>query len=88
MILQVVRGAPGDSIDALRALPRGFCEFGADEMSEFARVCKDAGLEELFLTSMKIYRPAEGSAEGSQGKGERGEGARGTKGGRARRKKR
>ncbi|RLN95114.1 hypothetical protein BBJ28_00000120 [Nothophytophthora sp. Chile5] len=47
----------GDSrgLDALRRLPRGFQEFPEDGMSSLAAGCRAAGLEELFLTTMKIY---------------------------------
>ncbi|KAE9033535.1 hypothetical protein PR003_g8707 [Phytophthora rubi] len=51
----------GDSkgLDELRRLPRGFREFPEDGMSDLASACRDAGLEELFLTTMKIYGRSE-----------------------------
>ncbi|RLN37871.1 hypothetical protein BBJ28_00000488 [Nothophytophthora sp. Chile5] len=49
--------AEGDArgLDALRRLPRGFQEFPESGMSSLAAECRAAGLEELFLTTMKIY---------------------------------
>ena len=63
----VERGAPGTDLDALRKLPRGFQELGQDGMSELARRCREAGLEQLFLTSMKIYG---GAKKGDGGDGD------------------
>ncbi|KAL7451635.1 hypothetical protein ACHAWC_003460, partial [Mediolabrus comicus] len=60
----VVRGeeqVPINSIDELeqaRVLPKKMYEVG-DKMSDIAELCKEAGLEELFLTSMKIYSKKE-----------------------------
>lgn len=60
----VVRGeeqVPVTSIDELeeaRVLPKKMHEIG-DKMSDIAELCKEAGLEELFLTSMKIYSKKE-----------------------------
>uniref|UniRef100_K3WQG3 RWD domain-containing protein n=1 Tax=Globisporangium ultimum (strain ATCC 200006 / CBS 805.95 / DAOM BR144) TaxID=431595 RepID=K3WQG3_GLOUD len=57
----VVRGeqtetcAQGETIDVMRRLPRGFQEFPETGMSALAAACRDAGVEELFLTTMKIY---------------------------------
>jgi len=51
---QIVDGQQGQSIDDLRALPRGFEEFGTDGVSEFAARCRQHGLEELFLICMKM----------------------------------
>ncbi|KAF1332145.1 Major facilitator superfamily, partial [Globisporangium splendens] len=45
----------GETIDAMRRLPRGFQEFPETGMSALAAACRDAGVEELFLTTMKIY---------------------------------
>uniref|UniRef100_A0A7S1YPA5 Small nuclear ribonucleoprotein Prp3 C-terminal domain-containing protein n=1 Tax=Ditylum brightwellii TaxID=49249 RepID=A0A7S1YPA5_9STRA len=39
-----------------RKLPMKFEELDQDQMSTLAGLCRDAGLENLFLTSMKIYR--------------------------------
>ena len=52
---QAQAGSGEAGIDGLRRLPRGFQELGKDQMSEMAQKCREAGLEELFLTSMKIY---------------------------------
>eukprot|EP00736_Rhodelphis_marinus_P011789 Rmarinus@m.9726 len=59
--LMVVRGeqqhkcGPGETIDSLRVLHRGFEELDDGGMSTLAQRCREAGLEDLFLTSMKIY---------------------------------
>ncbi|KAJ0398069.1 hypothetical protein ATCC90586_009644 [Pythium insidiosum] len=45
-----------DELDALRRLPRSFPEFSESSMSEAAALCRDVGVEELFLSVMKIYR--------------------------------
>ncbi|POM72087.1 Hypothetical protein PHPALM_11258 [Phytophthora palmivora] len=42
-------------LDKLRRLPRNFHEFPENGMSDLAAACRTAGLEELFLTTMKIY---------------------------------
>merc|ERR1712110_1233591 len=60
---QTVEGRPGQHIDDLRALPMGFEEFGTNGMSEFAARCRHCGLEELFMTCMKMY--VTGDASGS-----------------------
>lgn len=60
----VVRGeeqVPVTSIEELtqaRVLPKKMHEIG-DKMSDIAELCKEAGLEDLFLTSMKIYSKKE-----------------------------
>ncbi|QDZ20835.1 hypothetical protein HOP50_04g33560 [Chloropicon primus] len=48
-----VEAGDGETLDSLRRLPAGFCEFQQDEMHLFAGTLKDAGLEDLFRTSMK-----------------------------------
>lgn len=48
-----VRGREGQTVDDMRKLPSGFCEFGQEEAHLFAKTLKDAGLEDLFKTSMK-----------------------------------
>lgn len=48
-----VRGREGQTVDDMRKLPSGFCEFGQEEAHLFAKTLKDAGLEDLFRTSMK-----------------------------------
>ena len=44
----------GETVDSLRKVPAQFMELGEDEMPQLARHCREAGLELLFLTSMKI----------------------------------
>ena len=44
------------SIDQMRKMHYGFEELDCNGMSELAGRCRKAGLEELFLTGMKIYR--------------------------------
>ncbi|KAF4710120.1 hypothetical protein FOZ63_010735, partial [Perkinsus olseni] len=46
---------PGKSLEDMRALPLSFTEYGWDDMDKVAARCREAGLEELFLTCMKIY---------------------------------
>ncbi|EER09820.1 conserved hypothetical protein [Perkinsus marinus ATCC 50983] len=46
---------PGKCLDDMRALPLSFTEYGWDDMDKVAARCREAGLEELFLTCMKIY---------------------------------
>lgn len=46
----------GISIDQMRKMHYGFEELDCNGMSELAERCRKAGLEELFLTGMKIYR--------------------------------
>ena len=62
---QTVSGDPGSSIDDLRVLPRGFEELGAasDAMTRLAERCQEAGLDDLFMTSMKVYRSTGSSDE-------------------------
>ena len=45
----------GDLLDGTRKLPKSFHEFGETQMSELATACRECGLEELFLATMKIY---------------------------------
>ncbi|KAF4678034.1 hypothetical protein FOL47_006986 [Perkinsus chesapeaki] len=46
----------GKTLNDMRALPIEFTQYKVDEVSEIAeRRCRDAGLEELFMTSMKVY---------------------------------
>jgi hypothetical protein len=47
-----------EELEQARVLPNKMYELG-DDMSCIAERCKDAGLEELFLTSMKIYSKKE-----------------------------
>lgn len=56
----VVRGeqtetSTSKTVGEMRVLPRGFQEFPENGMSALAAACKAAGVEELFLTTMKIY---------------------------------
>ncbi|ETL78162.1 hypothetical protein L917_20964 [Phytophthora nicotianae] len=55
---ELQEGCSGD-IDSLRRLSRSFHEFPENGMSDLATACRDAGLEELFLTTMKIYGRSE-----------------------------
>ncbi|KAF8821486.1 putative RWD domain-containing protein 2B [Cardiosporidium cionae] len=55
----IQRGTADETVDSMRKLPRGFLELGPDGMGKLADACRMAGLEELFLTCMKIYRPVE-----------------------------
>ena len=50
---------PGEDLDESRRLPSHFTELPEDGMSRLAAAMTAAGLRDLFLTSMKIYRPAE-----------------------------
>lgn len=55
----VVRGEQiqqGETMDAMRSLPKGFQEFPTNGMSALAAACGAAGVTELFLTTMKIYK--------------------------------
>lgn len=54
---------PGMCVDELRKLPWGFQEFGSNEMSELASKCRECGVEDLFLTCMKIYRDSNDGCE-------------------------
>ena len=47
---------PNDSVDQARVFPRGMQEFGPKDMSAAADACRHAGLEDLFLTALKIYK--------------------------------
>ena len=49
----------GEDLDESRRLPPRFTELPEDGMSSLAAAMTAAGLRDLFLTSMKIYRPAE-----------------------------
>ncbi len=43
-------------LDDVRRFPIAMKELGEDKMSYLSEVCREAGLEDLFLTSMKIYK--------------------------------
>ncbi|DAZ99210.1 TPA: hypothetical protein N0F65_008243 [Lagenidium giganteum] len=62
---QIVEGHAGQSIDDLRLLPRGFQRFGVDAMSALAAACRVAGVEDLFLSVMKIYRSSDDNEDGA-----------------------
>ena len=68
---QQEEGEPGGRLDELRVLPPKMELMGEDAMSELAKRCKDAGLEELFLTALKIYGRggSSGDADGGDGGG-------------------
>ncbi len=69
----VMRGEEREEIDEttdlddLRKFPMAMTELGEDKMSYLSEICREAGLEDLFLTSMKIYK------QESDGRGESGE---------------
>lgn len=44
------------TIDSMRKFPPGMTEFGSSDMKDAAAACREAGLEDLFKTSMKIYK--------------------------------
>lgn len=49
---------PSMSLEALRCFPSDFYrEFPDNGMSDAAKLCREVGLEDLFLSVMKIYRP-------------------------------
>jgi hypothetical protein len=77
---QVEECPPGVGVDGLRRLHHGFEELDTNGMSELAERCRQAGLESLFLTSMKIYRDddAGDKADGSGGPGAGGAGGGGS----------
>lgn len=55
----VVRGEQtqqGETLDAMRMLPKGFQEFPTHGMSALTAACAASGVTELFLTTMKIYK--------------------------------
>ncbi|KAF4677486.1 RWD domain containing [Perkinsus chesapeaki] len=54
---------PGKELDDMRKLPIEFHEYGKDELNAVADKCREAGLEDLFLTYMQIYRGKESSAK-------------------------
>ena len=55
-----------DELEKTRVLSSKMQDLG-DDMSVIAKQCKEAGLEELFLTSMKIYRDSEKKENASDG---------------------
>ncbi|KAF4671889.1 hypothetical protein FOL46_009799 [Perkinsus olseni] len=58
----------GKTLDDMRALPVEFTQYKVDEVSKIAERCREAGLEELFMTSMKVYTTTdeEGDHEGKK----------------------
>eukprot|EP00873_Tetraselmis_striata_P015851 jgi/Tetstr1/436115/TSEL_024962.t1 len=48
--------ATRDALAAARKLPAAFQELAESGMSELGQACRDAGLEQLFLSAMKISR--------------------------------
>jgi hypothetical protein len=52
--------AASTTLDDLRRFPTTMTELGEDQMSLLAELCAEAGLEDLFRTSMKIYNTEEG----------------------------
>jgi hypothetical protein len=54
---QIDKGKPGQTLDSLRKFHHlGMIELGPNEMSTLATYCREVELEDLFLTTMKIYR--------------------------------
>mmetsp|Transcript_16714 Transcript_16714/g.25249 ORF Transcript_16714/g.25249 Transcript_16714/m.25249 type:complete len:477 (-) Transcript_16714:19-1449(-) len=55
----VIRGEEREevvtTIGALRRFPLKMTELGEDQMSQLSELCQEAGLDDLFRTSMKIY---------------------------------
>jgi hypothetical protein len=41
-------------LEAARRLPRGVQELGEEDMGRLAAAAREAGLEELFLTALKL----------------------------------
>jgi hypothetical protein len=72
---QQQQGPAGTSVDSLRVLPAGFEVLGEDTMSELSQLCRDAGLADLFFTSLNIHDSV--GAAGAAGK--KGEAAAGKK---------
>jgi len=52
---EIVPVDDGANLNDLRCFPAKMVELAEDQMSELAEICRDAGLEALFKTSMKIY---------------------------------
>jgi hypothetical protein len=71
---QVEECPPGLDVDSMRRLHHGFEELDTNGMSELAERCREAGLESLFLTSMKIYRDDDTGDKAGGGGGGRGGG--------------
>lgn len=74
---QTERGGATRSVEKMRKLPRGFREFPEKGgMAALAAACRDAGVEQLFLTTMKIYGRGEAHAgdadEGATSRGKEG----------------
>ena len=74
---QVEECPPGLDVDSMRRLHHGFEELDTNGMSELAERCREAGLESLFLTSMKIYRDDDTGNKAGGGGGGRGRGGGG-----------
>ncbi|KAF4737799.1 hypothetical protein FOZ63_029946 [Perkinsus olseni] len=57
----------GKIVDDIRAFPKDeFIEYGPDQMSDIAARCREYGLEELFLTCMKMYGPVRANKNDKQ----------------------
>mmetsp|Transcript_22590 Transcript_22590/g.39941 ORF Transcript_22590/g.39941 Transcript_22590/m.39941 type:complete len:348 (+) Transcript_22590:115-1158(+) len=52
---EIIEGKEGQSLDSLRAFPKGFTEYGVNGMPEVAELCRDRGLGALFDTLFKRY---------------------------------
>jgi len=53
---QVVDIGEHETVESHCVLPRGFIELADNEMKVAAEMCKSAGLEDLFMTAMKVYK--------------------------------
>ncbi len=53
---EIQTGDETTNLDDLRRFPISMTELGEDKMSYLSELCRDVGLEDLFLTSMKIYK--------------------------------
>mmetsp|Transcript_1151 Transcript_1151/g.3111 ORF Transcript_1151/g.3111 Transcript_1151/m.3111 type:complete len:458 (-) Transcript_1151:91-1464(-) len=51
-------------LESIRVFPNEMVELGEGQMSELAEICRGAGLNDLFLTSMKIYKDNENTKDG------------------------
>lgn len=58
----VGRDEEEDLLDRQRVFPLKMEELGEDQMSDLAAICRDAGAEDLFKTSMKIYKKTENNS--------------------------
>ena len=55
-------GPPGGTVDSMRKLPVGFEMLGEAKISELTVRCREAGLSELFFSSLNIHDSNAGAA--------------------------